>query len=347
MAYLEGANNLVYAMKNILVTALNKISTFRNSCMNAQVMLPTGVLVSNPFTSGNFAGMYRILEMRYNKPHLVSFMHCWLDAFGSRSAGQAKSIDAVLAVVSKFSATMDDRNMWDLVTKDTLSIIIVILGLDPQSNIRTKVIEKAIELMDDYYGDKNGGNMKDGGHGHRFSIHAEQSTPIFQKLESYMRDILQRTNELKLPRDDPKGGDQRGSGGKTSANRQDINGAFAANAEESAHAVTAQLGKTKLTDAHDPATPKFDTVISATAGHKVFDARKGIAYTYVAVPALKDICGECYDGQGNKKADAPTTHKNHFRTQCNRCKYYGHNAGQCLQKKGVDGSTLPPKTSSA
>ena len=353
-AYLDGATNLVFTMTSKLTEALNKVSTFRNNCMNSQVVLASGATISNPYQSGSFAGMYRVLEKRFNMPHLVSFMHCWLDAFGARTTSPSKSIDEVLTVVSKFSATMNDRNMWDLVTKDTLSIIIVILGLDPKSEIREKVVVKAIELMNEHYAEKingisSGNNVKPSGHS--LVIHTEHSTPIFHKLETYMREILQRTSQLKVTSGELKG-DSRGGGGGGRGNR-DLNtsqAAFAetANAAQDTRGTGRPQGGAAVASNKAPTIPAnvinpkngrlFDNPVPRSDNKQVWHPVKNVAYKYAAQPTLHDLCDKCWDDQ--KRLLPGHCKPICFHSQCTICNYLGHSKDSCVQKRTKDGAPI-------
>lgn len=299
VAILDGIRSAINAIVNKLKAALASSHVLVRTKLSAMVTIDkTGELIVNPYENSNLAGMYHILKHEYHTATLVQFNRDFSDLLRNPFKEEDLLSDPLKAVnqIDKKIADWTLMAYGKFMTMDIFMVNILLMYL-PVSPFKDRCVVCVTEFIQSKEADTKFSFGSDSG---------VQGMLIYQHLVEFMK--VQHNSVGYL---------QFSGKGKPYSNPQNRGFNRAASGFESAAAVGELLA----------------SAISRDKGFLVKDVDSGTQYLYTATAA---VCAICH-GSPRSPHDEYKAHLGGFpqnrcvKTNCFKCNYFGHRAGNCQQ----------------
>lgn len=315
-------NHLLSTAAQKVIEAVKDRAALQTALKGTATLATNGSVVPNPLQNSSFPGMVALLHQRYHKKTFVNFATALIKAM-SWSMSSVETINNPrkgINEVEKMYAIWSQQGYWDQMTQDMFWTAVLVKGMD-MGAFRTKVLTKLRDVISDHERDavKNPSNTE---------------LPIFRAITEFInteQDDRKLDAEQRLLKNTTNNPNNGGASHRNPYRGSNINSYTKRTSEnlEEAAAVTV-----------DP--PKVDRVFKDEVlekdGVSVTDPNSGKTFPYKAVRELTTLCPMCFPVSGS-----PTPHphgRTCYRSQCNKCHFYGHKGATCKQTHTSKGEPI-------
>lgn len=300
---------LVTSIQHIATKIKDAVDDFcpeMKSKLQGSIRLSNNVILTDPFSSPNLAGLYMALYTQYNKANISIFCKQLLDLLDEKSYDDpTKAISDVTSELKQWI----QLDLWQYMDKDKLFVMALVRKLSTRTDVRKRAIERILSTAQKIESDE-------------ISPERLGELPLFDDLKEWLTNVYQRSYEMTRNQGNSKPFQKNnGQSSTTTARSYGTESAAAASAATPAAPSTVGSKETtfKMVDRVLSREVQRDEMLHCTNT----DTGRRNLYTATKIP-----CPKCSSKDESIMHPKPRC----YLAKCTKCGLFGHKHPDCHQK---------------